>query len=129
MLSNAALMWLPLTVAAALCAALFMDNLATARASFRELLEPVRSQHTWVMCLLYIGTFGSFIGYSAAFGLLIKTQFTGVVVAHYAFIGPLVGSLVRPLPGHHVVVLPAPPHTRPRRSQPGYGHRLTRSRG
>ena len=98
-LSNAAIMWLPLIVAAALCSALFMDNLATARASFRELLEPVRSQHTWVMCLLYIGTFGSFIGYSAAFGLLIKTQFAGVVVAHYAFIGPLVGSLARPLGG------------------------------
>jgi NNP family nitrate/nitrite transporter-like MFS transporter len=99
MLRNAALMWLPLIVAAALCATLFMDNLATTRASFRELLEPVRSQHAWVMCLLYIGTFGSFIGYSAAFGLLIKTQFTGVAVAHYAFIGPLVGSLARPLGG------------------------------
>jgi NNP family nitrate/nitrite transporter-like MFS transporter len=99
-LGTAALLWPPLIVAAAVCAWLFMDNLASAKATLRELLEPVRSQHTWVMCLLYIGTFGSFIGYSAAFGLLIKTQFTGVTVAHYAFLGPLVGSLSRPVGGY-----------------------------
>jgi NNP family nitrate/nitrite transporter-like MFS transporter len=51
------------------------------------------------MSFLYIGTFGSFIGYSAAFPLLIKTQFPDVTVAHFAFLGALVGSLVRPLGG------------------------------
>jgi NNP family nitrate/nitrite transporter-like MFS transporter len=48
--------------------------------------------------LLYIGTFGSFIGYSAAFPLLIKTQFPTITIA-IAFLGPLVGSLSRPLGG------------------------------
>jgi NNP family nitrate/nitrite transporter-like MFS transporter len=55
-------------------------------------------QHTWVMSYIYIGTFGSFIGYSAAFPLLIKTQFPAITVG-IAFLGPLVGSLSRPLGG------------------------------
>src|SRR5258708_10350633 len=50
------------------------------------------------MYYIYNGTFGSFIGYSAAFPLLIKTQFPEVTVA-IAFLGPLVGSLSRPLGG------------------------------
>ena len=36
----------------------------------------VQHQHTWVMSFLYIGTFGSFIGYSAAMPLLIKLNFS-----------------------------------------------------
>ncbi len=50
------------------------------------------------MAWLYIGTFGSFIGYSAAFPLLLKTQFP-TITANLAFLGPLVGSLARPLGG------------------------------
>jgi NNP family nitrate/nitrite transporter-like MFS transporter len=50
------------------------------------------------MSYIYIGTFGSFIGYSAAFPLLLKTQFPTVTVG-IAFLGPLVGSLSRPLGG------------------------------
>jgi NNP family nitrate/nitrite transporter-like MFS transporter len=99
-LAIAALLWVPLVLLAAACSAAFMDNLATARASLRQLLQPVRNRHTWVMCVLYIGTFGSFIGYSAAFGLLTKIQHPEVTVTHYAFLGPLVGSLSRPLGGY-----------------------------
>ena len=50
------------------------------------------------MSYIYIGTFGSFIGYSAAFPLLIKTQFPAIT-SRIAFLGPLVGSLSRPLGG------------------------------
>src|SRR5262249_60362875 len=50
------------------------------------------------MSYIYIGTFGSFIGYSAAFPLLIKTQFPEVTVG-IAFLGPLVGSVSRPFGG------------------------------
>jgi NNP family nitrate/nitrite transporter-like MFS transporter len=57
-----------------------------------------KNKHTWIMSFIYIGTFGSFIGYSAAFPLLIKTQFPTVTIA-IAFLGPLVGSLSRPLGG------------------------------
>ncbi|MXX16802.1 MAG: nitrate/nitrite transporter, partial [Gammaproteobacteria bacterium] len=51
--------------------------------------------HNWVMCWLYTGTFGSFIGYSAGFPLLMKTQFPSVNALSYAFLGPLVGALSR----------------------------------
>jgi NNP family nitrate/nitrite transporter-like MFS transporter len=97
-LQNAGLMWLlPLTVAV-IGAVLFMNNLTCARSAFKDQLVIVRRKHTWVMSYLYIGTFGSFIGYSAAFPLLIKTQFPEVTMA-IAFLGPLVGSLSRPLGG------------------------------
>src|SRR6266702_3232436 len=97
-LQNAGLMWLlPLTIAI-IGAFLFMNNLTSARSTFKEQLVIVRRKHTWVMSYIYIGTFGSFIGYSAAFPLLIKTQFPEITVA-IAFLGPLVGSLSRPLGG------------------------------
>jgi NNP family nitrate/nitrite transporter-like MFS transporter len=51
------------------------------------------------MCWLYTGTFGSFIGFSAAFPLLTKTQFPEVNVLQIAFLGPLVGALSRSFTG------------------------------
>ena len=97
-LQNAGLMWLlPLTVAV-VGAYFFMNNLTDARSTFKDQLVIVRRKHTWVMSYLYIGTFGSFIGYSGAFPLLIKTQFPEITVT-VAFLGPLVGSLSRPLGG------------------------------
>src|SRR5262249_38211118 len=76
----------------------YMNNLPSARSSFRDQLAIVGRKHTWIMSYIYIGTFGSFIGYSAAFPLLIKTQFPAVTIS-IAFLGPLVGSLARPLGG------------------------------
>jgi NNP family nitrate/nitrite transporter-like MFS transporter len=97
-LQNAGLMWLlPLAVAVT-GAYLFMNNLTSARSSLKDQLVIVKRKHTWLMSYVYIGTFGSFIGYSAAFPLLIKTQFPEVTIA-IAFLGPLVGSLSRPLGG------------------------------
>src|SRR5205823_1406645 len=91
-------MWmLPLAVAV-IGAFLFMNNLTSAKSSFKDQLVIVKRKHTWVMSYIYIGTFGSFIGYSAAFPLLLKTQFPTVTVA-IAFLGPLVGSLSRPIGG------------------------------
>jgi MFS transporter, NNP family, nitrate/nitrite transporter len=99
-LQSAALFYVIPVIAAASCAWLFMDNLTAVRATVATQLTALRSKHTWVMSFLYIGTFGSFIGYSAAFPLLIKTQFTGVSAGVYiAFLGPLVGSLSRPFGG------------------------------
>jgi NNP family nitrate/nitrite transporter-like MFS transporter len=97
-LQNAGLMWM-LPLAIAVCGAVFfMNNLTSARSTFKDQLAIVKRKHTWVMSYIYIGTFGSFIGYSAAFPLLIKTQFPAVTV-FVAFLGPLVGSLARPLGG------------------------------
>ncbi len=97
-LQNAGLMWILPLVIAVTGAVLFMNNLTTARSTFKDQLAIVGRKHTWIMSYIYIGTFGSFIGYSAAFPLLIKTQFPAVTVG-IAFLGPLVGSLSRPLGG------------------------------
>jgi MFS transporter, NNP family, nitrate/nitrite transporter len=97
-LANAGLMWLLPLAVAMFGAIFFMNNLTNARSSFKDQLAIVPRRHTWIMSFIYIGTFGSFIGYSAAFPLLIKTQFPAVTVS-IAFLGPLLGSLSRPFGG------------------------------
>jgi NNP family nitrate/nitrite transporter-like MFS transporter len=97
-LQNAGLMWLlPLGIAV-YGAVRYMNNLTSARSTFRDQLAIIGRKHTWIMSYIYIGTFGSFIGYSAAFPLLIKTQFPAITVG-IAFLGPLVGSVARPFGG------------------------------
>jgi len=98
-LENIALLWVPLALAAAAGAWFFMDNLTEARSSFRDQVAVARIGQTWVMALLYVGTFGSFIGYSAALPLLMKTQFPQVHGVYFAFLGALVGSAFRPVGG------------------------------
>jgi MFS transporter, NNP family, nitrate/nitrite transporter len=97
-LQNAGLIWLPLIAFAVYGAARYMNNLSNARSTFKDQLAITGRKHTWVMSWLYIGTFGSFIGYSAAFPLLIKTQFPAITIG-VAFLGPLVGSVARPFGG------------------------------
>jgi NNP family nitrate/nitrite transporter-like MFS transporter len=97
-LQNAGLMWVLPLIAAITGAVFFMNNLTSAKSSFKDQLAIIGRKHTWIMAFIYVGTFGSFIGYSAAFPLLIKTQFPAVTIA-IAFLGPLVGSLSRPLGG------------------------------
>ncbi|MFD7720162.1 nitrate/nitrite transporter [Streptomyces sp. NPDC059814] len=93
--------YIPLILVAALCAAYFMDNLAPVRNDTGAARDAVRDPHTWIMSVLYIGTFGSFIGYSFAFGLVLQTQFgrTPLEAASLTFAGPLLGSLIRPVGG------------------------------
>jgi MFS transporter, NNP family, nitrate/nitrite transporter len=110
-LERAGYLYAGLALVAAACAYFFMNNLSSAKSSPREQLAVVKKKHTWVMSFLYIGTFGSFIGYSAAMPLLIKLNFwvptpdnplgpgTGINFAYYAFLGALVGSIARPFGG------------------------------
>ncbi|WP_255953028.1 nitrate/nitrite transporter [Streptomyces odontomachi] len=93
--------YLPAIVLATGCAVLFMDNLTTVQDDTGAAKEAARDRHTWIMSLLYIGTFGSFIGYSFAFGLVLQTQFgrTPLQAASITFLGPLLGSLIRPVGG------------------------------
>jgi MFS transporter, NNP family, nitrate/nitrite transporter len=58
-----------------------------------------KRKHTWITCWLYLGTFGSFIGYSAGFPLLMQSQFPQANALSYAWLGPLIGALIRPLGG------------------------------
>jgi NNP family nitrate/nitrite transporter-like MFS transporter len=97
-LQRAGLMFIPLVLLAAFVAWRFMDNLTSAKADPREFAVATRNRHTWIISFLYIGTFGSFIGYSGAFPTLLRGQFPEVT-ASVAFLGSLVGSLARPLGG------------------------------
>ena len=108
-LERAAYVWGALALVAAGGAFFCMNNLSVARSRPREQLRVVRFRHTWIMAFLYIGTFGSFIGFSAAMPLLIKINFwnqpvpdvvgIGINVASFAFLGALVGSITRPFGG------------------------------
>ncbi|MCB1632363.1 MAG: NarK family nitrate/nitrite MFS transporter, partial [Pseudomonadales bacterium] len=98
-LQNAGFVWVPLLAVVAIVAWFGMDDLACARSSFNEQATIFWRKHNWLMCWLYVGTFGSFIGFSAAFPMLVKTQFPTVNPLAYAFLGPLVGALARPVGG------------------------------
>ncbi len=98
-LQNAGFMWAPLIVLAAIAAWFGMNDVASARASFKEQAVVFKRKHNWLMCYLYIGTFGSFIGFSAAFPLLGRTLFPHIDILHFAFLGPLVGAASRALTG------------------------------
>jgi NNP family nitrate/nitrite transporter-like MFS transporter len=101
--------YIPLVVLAALLAALFMDNIAHVRNEKRAIRDATRDAHTWIISVLYIGTFGSFIGFGFAFGQVLQNQFGAhflthgkvdpVQIAYLTFLGPLVGSLIRPVGG------------------------------
>jgi NNP family nitrate/nitrite transporter-like MFS transporter len=98
-LQNAGYIWVPFIAAAAFAAWFGMNDLASARASFAEQSVIFSRRHNWIMCWLYTGTFGSFIGYSAGFPLLARTQFPEIDALQYAFLGPLVGAMSRSLTG------------------------------
>ncbi len=94
-LQNAGFIWVPFVLVTTVMAWFGMDDLASAKASFADQAIIFKRKHNWLMCWLYVGTFGSFIGYAAGFPLLIKTQFPLVSPLQYAFLGPLVGALAR----------------------------------
>lgn len=98
-LQNAGYIWVPFIAVSAIAAWFGMNDIASARASFAEQSVIFSRKHNWIMCILYTGTFGSFIGYSAGFPLLTKTQFPEVDVLQFAFLGPLVGALSRAATG------------------------------
>jgi MFS transporter, NNP family, nitrate/nitrite transporter len=107
-LAYAGLMWLPFIVVAALGAWLYMDSLSQARADTRSYAKALRHGQTWIMSILYIGTFGSFIGYSFALPLVIRNTFPEFLAGHpfiatylagLSFVGALTGSVSRPFGG------------------------------
>ncbi|WP_050873222.1 NarK family nitrate/nitrite MFS transporter [Comamonas testosteroni] len=98
-LQNAGFIWVIPIAIASIAAWFGMNDIADARASFADQAVIFKRKHNWLMCWLYVGTFGSFIGFSAGFAMLTKTLFPQVDPMTYAFLGPLVGSLTRPLGG------------------------------
>ncbi len=101
-LQNAVLVYVPLVLLGALLAWFWLKSVPV-RANFREQFDVFSDKHTWIMTSLYIMTFGSFSGFSATFPLLIRTvygKFEGAPdPLAFAFLGPLVGSLIRILMG------------------------------
>ncbi|OLP72651.1 MFS transporter, partial [Salmonella enterica subsp. enterica serovar Javiana] len=97
-LERAGLVFVPLVLLAAVAAWRGMDNLSGVRSDYGSFARAARTPHTWVISFLYIGTFGSFIGYSGAFPTLLKTQFPQAPTT-LAFLGALIGALSRPVGG------------------------------
>ena len=98
-LQNAGFVFVPFIAASAFAAWFGMNDIATMKASFADQAVIFRRTHNWIMCWLYTGTFGSFIGFSAAFPLLSRILFPDVNALKYAFLGPLVGALARAAAG------------------------------
>jgi NNP family nitrate/nitrite transporter-like MFS transporter len=107
-MAYAGLMWIPLIAIAAIGAWLYMDSLTQAKADTRSYVTALRYSQTWIMSFLYIGTFGSFIGFSFALPLVIKNTFPEFLGGHpfiatylagLGFVGALIGSMARPLGG------------------------------
>ncbi|RFA29946.1 nitrate/nitrite transporter [Alkalilimnicola ehrlichii] len=98
-LQNAGFIWVPFILLSAVAAWFGMNDIASAKASFKDQAVVFRRKHNWLMSWLYIGTFGSFIGFSAGFPMLTTTLFPGVDAMQFAFIGPLLAALVRPVGG------------------------------
>jgi NNP family nitrate/nitrite transporter-like MFS transporter len=94
-MQNAGFVWVPLIIVGALAAWFGMNDILSAKSSFADQAAIFRRSHTWLMCWLYTGTFGTFIGMSAGFPLLSRLVFPEVNALNYAFLGPLVGALSR----------------------------------
>lgn len=94
-IQNAGFVWVPLILITTAAAWFGMNDIADARASFREQAVIFGRKHNWLMCLLYTGTFGSFIGYSAGFPLLTGLAFPEINAVQFVFLGPLVGAASR----------------------------------
>jgi len=96
--------YIPLIIVVTVLAAIKMDNLSQVSNAKGAMREVVAHNESWVLAVLYIGTFGSFIGYSFAFGQVLLVQFpkefpNPATAAALTFLGPMLGSLVRPIGG------------------------------
>ncbi|AMG94652.1 NarK family nitrate/nitrite MFS transporter [Citrobacter amalonaticus] len=94
-LANAAWIWVPLLAIATIAAWLGTNDIASSKASIASQLPVLKRLHLWLLSLLYLATFGSFIGFSAGFAMLAKTQFPDVNILNLAFFGPFIGALAR----------------------------------
>jgi MFS transporter, NNP family, nitrate/nitrite transporter len=97
---NGALIWVIPIVLFALFALFGMNNLPLEKPKLSQQLQVFKRKHMYLITILYIMSFGSFIGYSAAFPLLLKGQFPEINALQLVFIGPLLGALGRPVGGY-----------------------------
>ena len=98
-MQNAGFVWVPLIMLGAIAAWFGMNDILSAKSSFADQAAIFGRIHTWLMCWLYTGTFGTFIGMSAGFPLLAKLVFPEVNALRYAFVGPFLGAVSRAATG------------------------------
>lgn len=104
-LQSGLIIWIMPIAVVLIAATLFMNSLKAFSLSLGQQMGIFKLRHTWVMTWLYTMAFGSFIGYSAAFPLTIKLVYGSLpdapdgLALRFAFLGPLVGSLIRPIGG------------------------------
>ena len=108
---------LPLVIAATVLLLRYLTR-GELQANLKRQYQIFRNKHTWAMTVIYTMTFGSFIGYSAAFPLAIKVIFgfshvvgadgvlthdtvnpNGPSALMFAWMGPFIGALIRPIGG------------------------------
>jgi NNP family nitrate/nitrite transporter-like MFS transporter len=94
-MQNAGFIWIPLIIVGTFAAWFGMNDLLSAKSSVADQATIFSRLHTWIMCWLYTGTFGTFIGMSAGFPLLTELVFPERNALRYAFVGPLLGALSR----------------------------------
>jgi NNP family nitrate/nitrite transporter-like MFS transporter len=96
--------YLVLLSLAALGSALFLDNLELPRGEPKPMRAALVQRDTWILAMLYVATYGSFIGFSFAFAQVLQMNYmaTGqgalqasLHAAQIAFLGPLLASLAR----------------------------------
>lgn len=98
-LQNVCYFWAVPTLITLVLIWLFMDNLPLPKQSPKSMLSIFGNKHTWLMCWIYTCGFGSFIGFSAALGLLVAKEFPDISFSMAAFLGPFIGAGIRPVGG------------------------------
>ena len=96
---NVCYFWTILTALTLVLVWLFMDNLPLPKQSPKSMMSIFGNKHTWLMCWIYTCGFGSFIGFSAALGLLVAKEFPEMPFSYAAFLGPFIGAGIRPVGG------------------------------
>jgi len=109
--------WIVLPIVIALTVFLLKLIPGQVKESLNRQYKIFGNTHTWVMSVIYTMTFGSFIGFAAGFGLSIKVIFgyqhimvdgvmnhdianaAGPSALMYAWMGPFIGALIRPVGG------------------------------
>jgi NNP family nitrate/nitrite transporter-like MFS transporter len=98
-LQNAGLIWIPFILLATIGVAFGQNNLRGVQETYGEKTAIFGNKHAWILSWLYTGTFGSFIGFAAAFPIMLAVMFPESGALKWAFVGPLAGALIRPIGG------------------------------
>lgn len=106
---NPAIFLVPWAIIGAIVAWMLLKDVPV-KANFRQQIDIFGNKNTWILTIVYFMTFGAFSGFAAQMALLINqtfgegSSFAGSFNdlpngAAYAFLGPLIGALVRALWG------------------------------